>query len=127
MGDNKNGLWKYSFLILLLVVVIMLFVKSEGVSTKDSNDSVANSQKVVISYKDYNYYPQIIRVKLNEPVSISLDKSVQGCFREFVIPQFGVDKYLASPSDLVTFTPDRQGSFVFRCGMGMGSGTLIVE
>jgi len=84
-------------------------------------------QKVVIGMKDYNYYPQEVRVKANQPVSISLEDEVYGCFRSFTIRDLGVSKYLQGSKDTLEFTPTTPGKYTFACSMGMGTGTLIVE
>jgi len=84
-------------------------------------------QKVVLGLKDFNYYPNTIKVKAGKPVSISLDKSVYGCLRDFTIRDFGIRKYLKTPSDTIEFTPTKPGVYRFSCSMGMGTGTLIVE
>ncbi|MEK6918828.1 MAG: cupredoxin domain-containing protein [Nanoarchaeota archaeon] len=126
---DKSKFWKYATLVLIVVIAIVFFVKSNSSDSGGSDNGTidSNAQKVVISYKNYNYYPNTIRVKMGLPVSITLDSSVSGCFRSFVIPDFGVDELSSSPSDTINFTPDKKGSFTFRCGMGMGTGTLIVE
>jgi len=130
---SKNKVWKYLSLILIIAIVITLFVNYSGSSSggSDVGDSSSvvngNAQKIVLSYKNYNYYPNTIRAKVGIPVNITLDKSVQGCFRELVISDFGIDEYSSTPSHTINFIPDKIGIFKFRCGMGMGSGTLIVE
>ncbi|MEK6960767.1 MAG: cupredoxin domain-containing protein [Nanoarchaeota archaeon] len=83
-------------------------------------------QKVRIGFNG-NYYPNTIRVKSGRLVEITLDNSVGGCFRSFNIDAFGVSGYSSSPSDTISFIPDRKGTFEYRCGMGMGRGTIIVE
>src|SRR3989344_2828486 len=65
--------------------------------------------------------------KVNQPVSMSLDKTVSGCLRDFTIREFGIRKYLKTPEDTVEFTPNKKGTYTFACSMGMGTGTLIVE
>jgi plastocyanin domain-containing protein len=77
--------------------------------------------------KNYNYYPQTVKVKVNETVRIYLDSSVSGCYRAFTIRDLGVSKYISTPNDYVEFTPIKTGTFRFACTMGMGTGTLIVE
>ena len=84
-------------------------------------------QKVVLGVKNLNYYPNTITVQYGKPVRIYLDSSVSGCLRSFTILDFGVTKYLKTPSDYVEFTPTKKGSFRFACSMGMGTGTLVVE
>jgi len=121
------------FVLAIIAVGAFFFAKtgvlSGSVINADNGNSNTNgeTQKVVISYKNYNYYPQEIRVKAGIPVSISLDNSVVGCFRYFTIRDLGLSKNLATPSDTLTFTPTKKGTYRFACGMGMGYGTLIVE
>jgi plastocyanin domain-containing protein len=115
--------------IVIILVLIGFFVFSSGSSSSNSNSGTGSgtTQEVTLSYKNYNYYPQTITVKANQPVKIYLDSSVKGCFRQFVIKDFGINKHLKSPSDYIEFTPTKTGTFVFQCGMGMGTGKLIVE
>lgn len=119
--------------ILALVVLGGFFVfstSSSDAAPVTGNAIAAGSggtQEVVIGMKNYDYSPQTIRVKAGQPVSLSLDSSVQGCFRDFTIRELGVRKYLITPQDTVTFTPEKPGQYTFACSMGMGSGTLIVE
>ncbi len=120
----------YLVMIIILVISIGFFILKNSPSIISSNSASAGSgevQKVVIGMKNYNYYPNTIKVKVNKPVSISLDNSVGGCFRSFTIREFGIAKYLASPEDKITFTPTKTGTFRFACSMGMGTGTIIVK
>ena len=87
----------------------------------------SSSQEITLSMKNYNYYPNTITVKANQPVEITLDNSVGGCYRSFNIPQLGVDKYSQNQGDKIAFTPTEKGTFQFKCSMGMARGTLIVE
>jgi plastocyanin domain-containing protein len=127
---------KKIYLIVIIVALILVFgiflikdSKITGASTGNSG-SGSNSnkiQKVTLSISNHNYYPQTVRVKVNEPVRIYLDNSVSGCYRAFTIHELGVSKYLETPADYVEFTPIKTGTFQFACSMGMGTGTLIVE
>jgi plastocyanin domain-containing protein len=114
--------------ILVLAVGGFIFINSNnnvnGNSTAVDN---GNSQKIVLSLENYNYYPNTITVKAGQPVSISLDKSVGGCLRSFTIPSLGLSKNLRTPQDTLDFTPTQKGTYKFACSMGMGTGTLIVE
>jgi plastocyanin domain-containing protein len=120
----------YIFGIFLLIVVAGYFLLKE---TSGATDSVINGpsngeiQKVVLSFKNYNYYPNTITVNANQPVQISLDSSVGGCFRSFTMRDFGINQYLKTPQDYVEFTPKTPGIYRFACSMGMGTGTLIVK
>ena len=131
----KNTTIAVIFVLALLAVGAFFFAKTGIVSGNVANTNQGNAdsgnngnvQKAVISYRNYNYYPQTITVKANQPVSISLDSSVAGCYRYFTIRDLGLAKNLGTPSDTLDFTPAQKGTYRFACGMGMGYGTLIVE
>ncbi len=117
-------------LIGLLVIGVGYFVFANSGSETGGNSVTNNGgeyQKVVLSMKDYNYFPNTVTVKANQPVRIYLDDSVQGCYRSFTIKEMGVAKYLKNSDDYVEFTPTKKGTYRFACSMGMGTGTLIVE
>lgn len=125
---------KNSTILILIVIIIAIvgaFIGIHSSTTSSSNNSAQNlptqTQNVVISMKDYNYFPREIHVKANQRVSVSLDSSVTGCLRSFTIPDMGVRKVLPTPKDTVEFTPTQKGTYKFACSMGMGYGTLYVE
>jgi plastocyanin domain-containing protein len=125
---------KSTFYILGIIVLMLIagffFLKSGDppiTGNVVSGNANGDFQKVVISMKNYNYYPNTIKVKAGSPVSISLDESVYGCFRDFTIREFGVREYLKTPQDTVEFTPTKKGTYTFACSMGMGTGILIAE
>ena len=100
---------------------------SGNVVSEGSQVLQGETQQVVIGEKNRNYYPNEIRVKANQPVSITLDSSVVGCLRSFNIKELGLSKNLRTPQDALTFTPTKKGTFRFACSMGMGYGNIIVE
>ncbi len=125
---KRKNIWKYSILLILIIAAVLFLMRYKSSNDRYYNNSTDdNTQKITLSYKNYNYYPNIIRAKVGIPVVLTLDKSISGCYREFVIPDLGVDETSSSPSDTIQFTPQNKGTFKFRCGMGMGTGVLIVE
>jgi plastocyanin domain-containing protein len=123
----------FTALIIIMIIVFSIgsfvFSKSEGIQNTNSINNQGNekTQEVILSIKNYNYYPNTIKVKSGIPVRIYLDETVTGCLRSFTIRDFGVAKYLKTPNDYVEFTPNKKGKFTFACSMGMGTGTIIVE
>lgn len=118
----------------IIIVSMGIFVFTSSGKTNGANsitgDAITNSgniQKITLSTKNYNYYPNTIKVNADQPVEITLDKSVYGCLRAFTINALGVSKYSKSPEEKITFTPTQKGTFTFSCSMGMGYGKLIVE
>ncbi len=130
MKIKKNTLYLIGiFVVIIIAGYIMLGSgESRGEDLIGSGNSGSGEiQEVVIGMKNYNYYPNTVKVKVNQPVSISLDSSVYGCFRDFTIREFGVREYLRTPQDTVEFTPTKKGTYTFACSMGMGTGKIIVE
>mgnify|MGYP001569401262 CR=1 FL=1 len=127
----KNTTIFFAILAMVFLLGGFVFINSKenitGNVVQDPTTVREQTQKVVLSVKDYNYYPREVRVKAGTPVEISLDSSVQGCLRSFTIKDFGVSGYLKTPQDKLTFTPNKKGTFTFACAMGMGYGKLIVE
>ena len=85
-------------------------------------------QKVELSVKDYNYFPQVIQLKYNVPAEIIVDTSkVKGCLQSIVIPGFNVRKYVTPSDNVIKFLPNKKGEFSYSCAMGMGYGKIIVN
>jgi plastocyanin domain-containing protein len=123
----------YIILTIFLVIsagYLLLGKNVESTSNKETDTGVISEgsiQKVILGMKNYNYYPNTIKVQAGKPVSITLDSSVAGCLRSFNIKDLGVSKYAKTPSETIDFTPTKKGTFRFACVMGMGYGTIIVE
>jgi len=128
MKIKKTALYFVLTIILIIGAGYFLLGKESLNQNEIPNDfGGGDFQKVVLGVKNLNYYPNTITVQYGKPVRIYLDSSVSGCLRSFTIRDFGVAKYLKTPSDYVEFTPNKKGTFRFACSMGMGTGTLIVE
>lgn len=125
---KSTNLYIIGTVLLVLIGGFLLFSGSSasGNSISDSGNS-GDVQKVVIGMKNYQYYPNTIKVKAGQPIEISLDNTVYGCFRDFTIRDFGIHEYLATPKDTIKFVPEKPGRHTFACSMNMGYGTLIVE
>src|SRR3989344_6143146 len=95
----------YSFLILAIILVAGFFlVRGNDNALNNTNNPRTlggDFQKVIIGVKNYNYYPNTITVKVNQPVRIYLDSSVGGCLRSFTIRDYGIAKNLPTPEDYV--------------------------
>ena len=117
--------------ILFLIAIAGFFLLKGGIvqeNTEVQGNAVQGElQKVTLGVKNYNYYPNTVKVQAGKPVEITLDKDVSGCLRSFTIRDLGVSKYSKNPEDKIVFTPTKTGTHKFACSMGMGYGTLIVE
>ncbi|MBS3174458.1 cupredoxin domain-containing protein [Candidatus Woesearchaeota archaeon] len=126
---NKLSLYIIGILVIIVIASHFMLRNNENNITGNTTATTSNEsiQKIVIGMKNYNYYPNVIKVKSGIPVSISLDKSVDGCFRDLTIRKLGIHKYLRTSKDTIEFIPAKAGEYTFACSMGMGTGKLIVE
>ncbi len=85
-------------------------------------------QEVTITVQG-GYQPSEVVLKQGVPARLRfVRKDSGGCGDKLVIPAFGVQKPLPGLSEtVVSFTPDKAGTFPFSCGMQMMKGTLVVH
>ncbi len=123
----------FYFVLILLFVGSLFYFKASQQSTTTGNgvnDAVlnGNAQTIDLSFKNYNYYPNTIRLKYNVPTRIIADmKTIRGCMTNINIPDFGVSKTVKKGDNVVEFVPNKKGTFGFSCPMRMGTGKIIVE
>ena len=122
------------FFIFLIIILIGGFVVVKGKNGTGASVGVEVPQKiqgpvqqVVLGMEKFNYSPNTVKVKANQPVEVTLDESVKGCLRSFAIRDLGISQYAKTPADKIVFTPTTPGTFSFSCSMGMGYGTLVVQ
>ena len=133
LDKMKNSILLLTMAIMILVIGGFVFANAKSTSITGNvvleNPKVikGNLQKIVLGMKDFNYYPDTIKVKANQPVEITIDETVKGCLRSFAIRDLGVNKYARTAADKIIFTPTKTGTFSFSCSIGMGYGRLIVE
>ena len=100
----KNTTIVVGIVILLVIGGYFVFANTQKENTAVSGNVVNNLegvQKVVLSVKNANYYPNTINVKAGQPVSLTLDSSVQGCLRSFNIKDLGVQGYSQNPGKTI--------------------------
>jgi plastocyanin domain-containing protein len=127
---QKSTLYGLAIFLIILVGGFMVMSggdDSPGITGNVVSSGGGNVQEVVLGMKNYNYFPNEYKVKAGQPIKVSADDSVYGCFRDLVVRGTNVRKYLINPEDTLEFTIDNPGIYTFACSMGMGSGKLIVE
>jgi len=122
-----------SIIISILIAGFLFFQFARSSNAANENAAVNGAsifgndvQQISLGF-NRGYYPNTIKVKANQPVEITLDSSVNGCYRSLLIRDLGVSGTSRSPSDKIKFTPTKKGTFTYSCGMGMARGTIIVE
>lgn len=91
----------------------------------------AGVKEVNLQFRDYNYYPDTIRVKQGQKLRLVGDLDSEnrliGCYSFVRIPDLGIAKRLVQGDNVIEFTADKAGTINFACGMNMGRGQIIVE
>jgi len=85
-------------------------------------------QSATITVTNSGYTPQIITLKKDIPVRLTLNTiDVQSCSRSFTIPALNIQKLLPqSGQTIIEFTPHDLGPLAFSCSMGMYTGRFNV-
>jgi len=113
---------------LLLIVLVnwyFFFSKRRLTSAQIRQTGI---QEVKITVKG-GYDPDVIVVKKGIPVRLNFYRDeTADCSDTVVFGDFNVRKpLLAFQTTSVEFTPEKEGEYVFTCGMGMLRGKLIVR
>jgi len=102
-----------------------------GVLALASARSTANSRRIELDARKFEFSAKEIRVKKGQPVTLVL--RAKDFAHGFSMPDFNIRAdFIPGKSVELTFTPDRAGSFVFLCdifcgeGHGFMTGMLIV-
>lgn len=123
---------------LVLVLGVVMFNRGlnlAGVSTDFFNSTHAENIAIVQEEKQIVYskissgsYPTIT-VQEGIPVEWNIkvgDKDLNGCNNPITLPSYGVEKELEVGDNIISFTPEKEGKYVYTCWMGMISGTIEV-
>lgn len=88
-------------------------------------------KEVKLQFRDYNYYPSPIYVKKGQKLRLVGDldsgNKLIGCYTYVRIPSLGIGKRLVQGDNKIEFLADKPGKISFSCGMGMGTGEIIVQ
>lgn len=113
--------------ILLILLVNWYFFFSKRTSAKVTVQE-EGVQEIKIIVKG-GYDPDVLIVKKGVPVRLNFYRDeTASCSDTIVFSDFNIRKPLpAYQTTVVEFTPDKEGEYVFTCGMGMLKGKLIVR
>jgi plastocyanin domain-containing protein len=112
-------------LLIILVNWYFLFSRRKTASAKVKESRI---QEVKVMVKG-GYEPDVIVVKKGIPVRLNFYRDeTADCSDTIVFGDFNIRKPLpAFKTTPVEFTPEKEGEYVFTCGMGMLRGKLIVR
>ena len=127
---------KYVILVACIIVFGLVALAVTGVPLRGSSGPTGSAvvdvpsgevQNVALGFKNYEYQLSPSTLKVGVPVRMEVDMTtVSGCMTSVVIPEFNVRKTVSVGDNIITFTPDRAGTFDITCSMNMGRGTFTV-
>lgn len=90
--------------------------------------TVPGAQLVSVRALSTGFYDrQELTVQAGKPVEFHFSADLDsGCGRQLVIPDFGVQLISNGDEKVAVFTPEKPGSYPYRCGMNMFRGVLKV-
>ena len=96
---------------------------TSGVATMDGNVQV-----VTTNLESGRYAPIIVQKGIPVKWTISATESeINGCNNSINIPEYGIEnKKLVAGDNVIEFTPDNEGNFIYTCWMGMISSNIKV-
>ena len=124
----------------VLVIVLGVVMAGRGLSLSGINIAFASSgpaniariengvQVVTTTLQSGSYSPIIVQSGIPVRWTIKADNSsLNGCNNRIRIPEYGLEDIPLNPgNNIVEFTPDREGKFVYTCWMGMISSNIKV-
>ncbi len=115
------------FGVLLIVLVNWYFFFSRKKAALAEVKEVGLQEAKIIVKGGYS--PDVIVVKKGTPVRLAFYRDeTDDCSDTIVFGDFKIRKPLpAFKTTAIEFTPEKEGEYVFTCGMGMMRGKLIVR
>jgi uncharacterized protein len=134
---------KFSAIIVLILGLIMLNRGLTVIGSPYSYDGIkaklipqnsgANStltdgiQVINMDMDTKGYHPNSFVTKKGVPVKWNINVTeLIPCNNEIILSGYNIDEKLKSGMNIIEFTPDKDGTFQFTCGMGMLHGNFIV-
>lgn len=130
-GKFTNRMMKVSA---VLVLVLGIFMLNRGLALSGVNTAYAasgstgnvaniegNIQVVTTNLESGRYAPIIVQKGIPVKWVIKAEKGdINGCNNRIIIPEYNVESSKLVPGEnIIEFTPDKEGKFVYSCWMGM--------
>ncbi len=121
------GISYFSNFLSLYGIQINLF--SASAQSDSTISKMQNGYQVVRMTVNRNgYNPNVFSLKKGIPVKWVINgENVFGCQGYLVVPKLGIQKTLAYGENTIEFTPEKEGTINFSCGMGMYRGRFVVK
>ncbi len=122
---SKVAVTVLGVLLIILVNWYFLFSRKKSVFAETKPEGL---QEVKVIVKG-GYSPDVIVVRKGIPVRLNFYRDeTADCSDTIVFGDFRIRKALpAFETTAIEFTPEKEGEYVFTCGMGMMRGKLVVR
>lgn len=107
--------------VILLVASFFYGSGATGAATAQGDDV----QVVEIGLRGGSYFPAVIEVGAGKPVILRSDGTLKGCSSFVVQRDLGISADLSGNREY-QFVPQKRGTFMYTCSMGMYRGTIKV-
>jgi len=115
---------------IVVLILFMTYSNSASPAPRAAGNTVAEVsgvQNVKLRVEGGTYILEPSTLEAGKQVRLEVDmNSVQGCARSIVISEFGVSKYVKDGDNIITFMPNKEGTFAIRCSMNMYRGTFNI-
>lgn len=126
--NSKNLFFSVAILVIIVFGGLILVRGDSQTNLIGNAGSDSGSIQVVkLSVQGGSYILEPSQVKKGIPVRIEADISkMPGCSKSIVISAFGIRKTLTASDNIISFTPDKAGTFNIACSMNMYRGVFTV-
>lgn len=103
-------------------------INGNSLPDQTSSGTIANGvQEINMNVDASGYHPNSFVIKKGIPVKWNVNViELTSCNSELILRQYNIDKQLKKGLNVIEFTPDKDGTIPFSCGMGMLRGSFIV-
>ena len=139
-GKFTHRMMKVSAALVLILGIVML---NRGLALSGFNTNIVlgaapsasgvakiegNVQVVTTKLESGSYTPIIVQKGVPVKWTISATESdLNGCNNSINVPEYGIENNKLAPGDnIIEFTPDKEGNFIYTCWMGMISSNIKV-
>lgn len=105
----------------------LLFFQSRASGDTSGITDSSGIQEIRMTQNGSGYFPNKFTVEKGKKVKWIITSTDQfTCASSFVVPKYGISRYLAKGENIIEFTPTETGDIDFSCSMGMYRGRITV-
>jgi plastocyanin domain-containing protein len=95
--------------------------------SQQAESAATGAQKLTVTV-DNGFSPESLNVKAGQPVEITFDTKHKACATQVIFEGLGIKKDLTDgQKTVVSFTPDKAGTYAFACPMNMFKGEVVAK